>query len=110
MRGVETHWAWLEQIAYHIQHSPLGFNSQEVAGHITLAKVTDGKLVEKAAREAQQVLGGAGYQKGEGVGGKVEQISRDLMMIVVGGRSEEILADLAIRQEIGNARKKSWKL
>lgn len=109
-RGVEAHWAWLEQIAYHVQHSPLGFNSQEVAGRIALAKVTGGRLVEKAAREAQQVLGGAGYQKGEGVGGKVEQISRDLRMMVVGGGSEEIIADLAVRQEIGNARRRGWKL
>ena len=109
-RGVEAHWAWLEQIAYHVQHSPLGFNTQDVAGRIALAKVTGGRLVEKAAREAQQVLGGAGYQKGEGVGGKVEQISRDLRMMVVGGGSEEIIADLAVRQEIGNARKRGWKL
>jgi alkylation response protein AidB-like acyl-CoA dehydrogenase len=109
-RKVEAHWAWLEQIAFHVQSSPNGFNSQEVAGRIALAKVTGGRLVEKAAREAQQVLGGAGYQKGEGVGGKVEQISRDLRMMVVGGGSEEIIADLAVRQEVMNARRRGWKL
>lgn len=109
-RKVEAHWAWLEQIAFHVHNSPNGFNSQEVAGRIALAKVTGGRLLEKAAREAQQVLGGAGYQKGEGVGGKVEQISRDLRMMVVGGGSEEIIADLAVRQEVMNARRRGWKL
>ena len=109
-RKVEAHWAWLEQIAFHVQNSPNGFNSQEVAGRIALAKVTGGRLIEKAAREAQQVLGGAGYQRGEGVGGQVEQISRDLRMMVVGGGSEEIIADLAVRQEVMNARKRGWKL
>lgn len=55
-------------------------------------------MLELACREAQQVLGGAGYQRG-GVGGDVEQLSRDLRIMVVGGGSEEIITDLAIRQE-----------
>ncbi|KAF2436747.1 acyl-CoA dehydrogenase-like protein [Tothia fuscella] len=108
-RGVEAHWAWLEQIAYHVDHSPEKWESQEVAGRIALSKVTGGKLLEKAAREAQQILGGAGYSK-EGQGARVEQISRDLRMMVVGGGSEEILADLAVRQEVMNSKNRGWKL
>ncbi|KAF2672992.1 acyl-CoA dehydrogenase-like protein [Microthyrium microscopicum] len=110
-RGVEAHWAWLEQIAYHVQKSTQGWNSTEVASRIALAKVTGGKLVEKASREAQQIFGGAGYQRG-GVGAKIEQISRDLRMMVVGvsGGSEEILNDLAVRMELFNSTKKGWKL
>ena len=38
-------------------------------------------MLELAAREAQQVFGGAGYQKA-GRGATVEQISRDLRMMV----------------------------
>jgi alkylation response protein AidB-like acyl-CoA dehydrogenase len=108
-RGVEAHWAWLEQIAYHIQNSTEGWNGQDVAGRVALSKVTGGRLLEKAAREAQQILGGAGYQRG-GVGARVEQISRDLRMMVVGGGSEEILEDLAVKLEIMNAARKGWKL
>ena len=62
-----------------------------------------------ANREAQQVLGAAGYQRG-GLGAAVEQISRDLRMMVVGGGSEEIIADLAVRQETMLAKRRGWKL
>jgi alkylation response protein AidB-like acyl-CoA dehydrogenase len=108
-REVEAHWAWLEQIAYHIQHSEDSWNGQDVAGRVALAKVKGGRLIEKAAREAQQILGGAGYQRG-GIGARVEQLSRDLRMMVVGGGSEEIIEDLAVRLEIMNASRKGWKL
>jgi len=109
-RYVESHWAWLEQIAYHIQQSPLGWQDPDIAGQIALSKVHGGRLLELSSREAQQVLGGAGYQKGGGPGASVEQISRDLRMMVVGGGSEEIIADLAVRQETALAKKRGWKL
>lgn len=108
-RYVESHWAWLEQIAYQIQQSPLGWQDPDIAGQIALAKVHGGRMLEMANREAQQVFGGAGYQRG-GVGAVVEQISRDLRMMVVGGGSEEIIADLAVRQESALARRRGWKL
>jgi alkylation response protein AidB-like acyl-CoA dehydrogenase len=108
-RYVESHFSWLEALAYHIQHSPLGWQDPEIAGQIALAKVHGGRILELANREAQQIFGGAGYQKG-GPGAVVEQMSRDLRMMVVGGGSEEIIADLAVRQETQLARKRGWKL
>ncbi|CAI6293763.1 unnamed protein product [Periconia digitata] len=109
-RYVESHWAWLEQIAYHIQQSSLAWQDPDIAGQIALAKVHGGRLLEMANREAQQIFGGAGYQKGGGPGAVVEQMSRDLRMMVVGGGSEEIIADLAVRQETLLAKKRGWKL
>jgi alkylation response protein AidB-like acyl-CoA dehydrogenase len=108
-RYIESHWAWLEQIAYAVQQSPKGWQDPDVAGRIALAKVQGGRILEMANREAQQVLGGAGYQRG-GPWGAVEQISRDLRMMVVGGGSEEIIADLAVRQETMLAKRRGWKL
>ncbi|OAG39595.1 hypothetical protein AYO21_06239 [Fonsecaea monophora] len=105
-RYIESHWAWLEQIAYHIKLN--GWES-DIASRIALAKIHAGRILELANREAQQVLGGAGYQRG-GVGGLVELISRDLRMQVVGGGSEEILSDLALRQELTAARKRGSML
>lgn len=102
---VEAHWAWLEQVAYHIGQSPDGWNTPDIASRIALIKVQGGQMVELAAREAQQIFGGAGYQK-SGPGAAVEQISRDLRMLVVGGGSEEIMADLAVRQELSLAKGK----
>ncbi|KAL1847790.1 hypothetical protein Plec18167_002522 [Paecilomyces lecythidis] len=106
---VEAHWAWLEQLAFSINRSPLGWQDPTIASRIALLKVQGGQILELAAREAQQIFGGAGYQQG-GVGATVEQINRDLRMMVVGGGSEEIIADLAVRQEIALAKKKKGKL
>ena len=108
-RYIESHWAWLEQIAYAVQKSPHGWQDADVAGRIALAKVQGGRIQEMANREAQQVLGGAGYQRG-GPGAVVEQMSRDLRMMVVGGGSEEIISDLAVRQETILAKRRGWKL
>jgi alkylation response protein AidB-like acyl-CoA dehydrogenase len=108
-RYVESHWAWLEQLAYHITNSPLGWQDPEIAGQIALTKVHGGRILEMANREAQQIFGGAGYQKG-GPGAIIEQMSRDLRMMVVGGGSEEIIADLAVRQETALAKGRGWKL
>lgn len=108
-RYIESHWAWLEGIAYAVQQSPKAWQDPDIAGRIALAKVQGGRIEEMAAREAQQVLGGAGYQRG-GPGASVEQISRDLRMMVVGGGSEEIIADLAVRQETLLAKRRGWKL
>ncbi|KAK8071206.1 acyl-CoA dehydrogenase domain-containing protein [Apiospora hydei] len=105
-REVEAHWAWLEQIAYHIDADPRGWRTESVAGRIALAKVSGGRILELAAREAQQIMGGVAYQRGgPGGGGAVEQITRDLRMNVVGGGSEEILNDLAFREEMKRAKK-----
>lgn len=105
-KDIEAHWAWLEQICYHVQVN--GWTS-DLASRIALCKVFGGQMLEKACREAQQVLGGAGYQKG-GIGANVEQISRDLRMLVIGGGSEEIIQDLAVRQEIALSKRKGSKL
>ena len=124
-RYVESHWAWLEQLAFHIGQSPLGWQDPTIAGQIALSKVHGGRILEMANREAQQIFGGAGYQKG-GPGAVIEQMSRDLRMMVgypnssftthanseqvVGGGSEEIIADLAVRQETALAKRRGWKL
>ncbi|CAK7231619.1 hypothetical protein SCUCBS95973_007979 [Sporothrix curviconia] len=106
-RYIESHWAWIEQIAYHAKTR--GTVGDELAGRIALAKVHGGRILELANREAQQILGGAAYQRG-GVGGRVERIGRDLRVSVVGGGSEEIITDLAIRQEMAQAEKRGAKL
>ncbi|KEZ41687.1 Acyl-CoA dehydrogenase domain-containing protein [Scedosporium apiospermum] len=106
-RYIESHWAWIEQITYHIKVT--GDVGAELASRIALAKVHGGRLLELANREAQQIFGGAGYQRG-GVGSRVEQISRDLRVNIVGGGSEEIITDLAVRQEMAQAKKRGSKL
>ncbi|KZL69880.1 acyl- dehydrogenase domain-containing protein [Colletotrichum incanum] len=93
-REIEGHWAWLEQIAYHIKVH--GWQTNDVASRIALAKIQGGRIVEQAVRESQQIHGGRGFEKGMTM---TEQISRDLRLKVIGGGSEEILSDLAWREE-----------
>ncbi|KAK3187538.1 hypothetical protein K4F52_003596 [Lecanicillium sp. MT-2017a] len=96
---IESHWAWIEQIAYHAQKSPDGWQSPDLASRVALIKVQGGQLLEFVNREAVQIFGGAGYQK-SGPGAAVEQITRDIRVLVVGGGSEEVMNDLAVRQEM----------
>ncbi|GHA82376.1 acyl-CoA dehydrogenase [Algimonas arctica] len=58
------------------------------------AKVFATKALEFVASEAMQILGGAGYLRGN----RVESIYRDVKVIAIGGGSEEIMRDLAVRQ------------
>lgn len=72
-------------------------------------KITAGRTLEYVNREAQQIMGGLGYSK-SGKGARIEQISRDLRPLVVGGGSEEILSELVVRQEIAAMKARSSKL
>ena len=64
------------------------------AGDIALLKVQSSETMEYCAREAMQILGGAGYMRG----GRVERIYREVRVNAIGGGSEEIMRDLASRQ------------
>jgi len=61
---------------------------------IALLKVQASETMEFCAREAMQVLGGAGYLRGN----RVERIYREVRVNAIGGGSEEIMRDLAARQ------------
>ena len=50
--------------------------------------------LEWCAGQAMQIMGGAGYLRGNAV----ERIYRDVKVMAIGGGSEEIMKDLAVRQ------------
>ena len=56
------------------------------------------RLEQQAVREPQQVMEGLGYMR-TGKGARIEQISRDVRVMVGGGGSEEVLTELAFTQE-----------
>lgn len=67
-----------------------------------LLKIMSTRALEETVRECQQVMGGLGYLKSlGGRGARIEQISRDVRVLVVGGGSEEIMSDLVLRMEMG---------
>jgi alkylation response protein AidB-like acyl-CoA dehydrogenase len=61
-----------------------------------LMKVAATQMLERCAREASQILGGASYIRG-GMGERIERIYREVRVLAIGGGSEEILLDLAAR-------------
>ncbi|KAF2153621.1 acyl-CoA dehydrogenase [Myriangium duriaei CBS 260.36] len=95
---IEPAHAFLEQLCYIIEQSRVTGKEVNVGGMTALLKVMSTQCLETVCREAQQIMGGAGYCK-TGRGARIEQISRDVRVHVVGGGSEEIMTDLAIRQE-----------
>lgn len=95
---IEPAQSFLEQLVYIIETTKDRPDAVNIGGMTALLKVMSTRALEKSVREAQQIFGGAGYNKG-GKGARVEQISRDVRVHVVGGGSEEIMMGLALQEE-----------
>ena len=61
---------------------------------ISKAKFHSTKALEFVCSEAMQIFGGAGYLRGN----VVERMYREVKVVAIGGGSEEIMRDLAVRQ------------
>lgn len=99
-RSIDSTQAYLEQLVF-MHSEALKRDDAELAGIgglLANCKVLACQVVEKVNRESQQVMGGLGYSK-SGRGSRVEQISRDVRVLVIGGGSEEILTEFALNQE-----------
>jgi alkylation response protein AidB-like acyl-CoA dehydrogenase len=95
---IEPCQAFLDQLVHIIETSRRTGIEVNIGGMTALLKVMSTRCLEKVVREARQVMGGAAYNKA-GKGARVESISRDVGVHVIGGGSEEIMSDLAVRQE-----------
>ncbi|KAH7385814.1 acyl-CoA dehydrogenase/oxidase [Pyrenochaeta sp. MPI-SDFR-AT-0127] len=98
-RSIDSAYSWMEQLVFLTEHGKRTGQDPVISGPIANLKVLAGKTLEIVNREAQQIMGGLGYSK-NGRGARIEQISRDLRVMVVGGGSEEILIDLSVSQEL----------
>lgn len=61
---------------------------------LSMLKVQATETMEYCAREAMQMLGGAGFIRGH----RIERIYREVRVMAIGGGSEEIMRDLTARQ------------
>ena len=97
---IEPVHAYMEQLVSMVRQAVSADEQQGLylGGQIANLKVAAGRVLEYVNREAQQIMGGLGYSR-NGRGERVEQISRDVRVMVVGGGSEEILRDLVVSQE-----------
>lgn len=85
---IDMNEAYLERICWAINQGAMP------VAEISKAKVQATKSLEFVASEAMQVFGGAGYLRGN----PVERVWREIKVMAIGGGSEEILRDLAVRQ------------
>ena len=80
--------AYLNQICWQANEGDMP------VGEICKGKFSASKALEFCASEAMQIWGGAGYLRGN----PVERIYREVKVNAIGGGSEEIMRDLAVRQ------------
>ena len=76
----------------------------ELGGEIALLKVQATEVYDWCAKQACQVFGGASYTR-SGVGSGVEKLYRAVKMFAIGGGSEEIMSDFAIRNALRRSRR-----
>ena len=80
--------AYLNQICWQANEGDMP------VAEICKGKFSASKALEFCASEAMQIWGGAGYLRGN----PVERIYREVKVNAIGGGSEEIMRDLAVRQ------------
>lgn len=90
-RQIDATQAWVDLCAWQVQ------NGCDQPADFALLKVQATQMLERVARDAAQVLGGASYITGS----KVERIYREVRVNAIGGGSEEIMLDLAGRHLFG---------
>ena len=80
--------AYLNQVCWKIE------NGDKAVAEISKLKLFCSKELEFVANEAMQIFGGAAYLRGN----LVERVYRETKVMSIGGGSQEILRDLAVRQ------------
>ena len=88
LRHVHASSAFLDNCAWRVM------NGASPVAELSLLKVQATRTMEFCAREAMQILGGAGFIRGQ----RTERIYREVRVMAIGGGSEEIMLDLAARQ------------
>jgi alkylation response protein AidB-like acyl-CoA dehydrogenase len=93
IKSTEACQAMVEHISFQIE---CGAKPKEIGGQVALLKVQSTQALEYCIREASQVLGGAAFLR-SGKGQYLERAVREVRVATVGGGSEEIMLDLAMR-------------
>jgi len=94
---VESVSAWLEQIAYMMMKMPYSEQVTHLSGSIALLKLRATRVQLHVTEQACQIFGGRAITR-TGMGHIIERLQRSVKFTAILGGSEEILADLAIRQ------------
>ena len=94
---VEASQAWLEQVTEQMCQMSYSQQSKLLAGRIALLKMYGTRCETEIADAAMQIMGGRGLTQ-SGMGDRIEAFNRTYKFNSILGGSEEILADLGVRQ------------
>ncbi|KAI8912678.1 acyl-CoA dehydrogenase/oxidase [Gorgonomyces haynaldii] len=99
--AVEATQSWLESITFQMNKMSYKEQAMHLAGPIALLKMHSTRVAHDVADDAIQIFGGRGITK-TGMGSVIEGFARTYKFDAILGGSEEILADLGIRQAVKN--------
>mmetsp|Transcript_60303 Transcript_60303/g.152930 ORF Transcript_60303/g.152930 Transcript_60303/m.152930 type:complete len:531 (-) Transcript_60303:458-2050(-) len=97
--AVESAHALLEVVTYQMDKMPYKEQSQKLGGPIALLKYQSTRAGTLVADESVQMFGGRGITR-TGMGSGVERFQKTYKYAAILGGSEEVMADLAIRQQM----------
>jgi alkylation response protein AidB-like acyl-CoA dehydrogenase len=96
---VEAIQNWLENITYQMTKMSYAEQSKYLAGPIALLKLQSTRVGTAVADEAVQIFGGRAITQ-TGMGQVVERYYKTTKFAAILGGSEEIMADLGVKQAI----------
>jgi len=94
---VEANQSWLETITFQMNNMPYSEQAKHLGGPIGLLKMSITRAAHEIADESVQIWGGRGLTQ-TGMGKNIEMFNRTYKFDSILGGSEEILADLGVRQ------------
>ncbi|KAL2809430.1 acyl-CoA dehydrogenase/oxidase [Aspergillus granulosus] len=96
---VESNQSWLESIAFQMCNMTYAEQSKHLGGPIGLLKSHVTRTCGEVASEATNIFGGRGLTQ-SGMGSVIEMFHRTYKFDAILGGTEEILADLGVRQAV----------
>ena len=93
----EANQAWLESICYQMNNMSYAEQARHLGGPIGLLKSNATRAAQEVAEQATNIFGGRGITQ-TGMGRVVEMFNRTYKFDAILGGTEEILADLGVRQ------------
>jgi len=97
--AVESAHALLEVVTYQMDTMPYREQSEKLGGPIALLKYQTTRAGTLVADEAVQMFGGRGITR-TGMGQTIERFQKTYKYASILGGSEEVMADLAVRQQM----------
>ena len=101
---VECLEAWLESVTFQMDSMTPMEQFENLSSTIALMKFQTGKFGWKLADNAAQIFGGRSVTR-TGMGRLIEEFKNETKLTSITGGSEEVLADLAVRQVVAQCKK-----